>query len=107
MARKSILDDEEIQEIFLGVLRNTGFIQKACYAVGLSPQAVINYRNKNPDFDSKVKYAKLFTSIKNKIEYDIQVRNKAWKRLEKRIDDGTISDSLLAKSIEGFKIHSS
>ena len=104
MGRKARLDDERFQQIFLQTLRDTGIIGDACNAIGLSDEAVLNYRRKHPGFDNAVKLAKALADIRERIEYDILVRNDAWKELHQRIKDGTAKDETLMRVIEGIKV---
>jgi len=90
--------------MFLQVLRNTGLIGKACKAIGLTDNAVMNYRKAHSDFDNAVQLAKMYADMRKRIEYDVKVRYKAWRLGEQRIDSNTISDMLLARFIEGFKV---
>ena len=104
MARTARLDDEMFQQIFLQTLRETGLIQDACAAVGLTVDAVMKYRNKHMEFDTSVKLAKALADVRERIEYDVVVRGDAWKLLHERIKDKTIKDDTLLRVIEGVKL---
>jgi hypothetical protein len=96
------LDDEELRQEFLQIVRNTGSFGKACSAANISAASLSRYRNDHQEFDNACHLAKAYAEMKQRIHYDVQVRFDAWKEIHARVKNHTAKDGTLIRIVEGI-----
>lgn len=102
---KKLLDDWKRRRDALEIIRNTGVFAAAWKYLGITERTAQLYRETHPEFEQACLDAKLYFQTLQHIQRGGKLRQKALEELEKRIEDGSLSDTALLKILYDTEKH--